>query len=162
MAETAEDQLVAYLKDAHALEQMSLKMTEKAAKQSPDEEMRRIFAHHHEETENHERMIRERIEAHGESPSMIKDMSARMAALGKGLSAALPEDTPGRLARDGYVQEETEIASYELLRRVAQRAGDIQTMDVATQILENERQTADRIAGTFDRAVELSLKEAAR
>ena len=61
-----------------------------------------------------------------------------------------PSDTPGRLARDGYVQEHTEVATYELLRRVAERAGDAETAAVGRRILENERETAEKIAGRWD------------
>ncbi len=45
------------------------------------------------------------------------------------MAASLPPDTPGRLVRDGYVQEHTEIASYELLERVAMQAGDSETVE---------------------------------
>jgi ferritin-like metal-binding protein YciE len=160
MAETIEDQLVAYLKDAHALEQMSLQMTQAAAKATDDPQLHELFEHHHEETEEHERLIRERLEARGESTSKIKDLGGRLAAMGKGMESTLPSDAPGRLARDGYVQEQTEIAAYELLCRVAERAGDTQTADVGRRILENERQTAQKIAGTWDHATDLALREA--
>ena len=157
MAKTPQEQLRAYLKDAHALEQMSLQMTQAAAKASKDSELRRLFEHHHEETQEHERLIRQRIEAHGDSTSTIKDIGARVAAMAKGVAATLPPDTPGRLVRDGYVQEHTEIASYELLERVATQAGDTETADVARRIRENERETAEKLAGTWDRAAQLSL-----
>jgi ferritin-like metal-binding protein YciE len=160
MAETIRDQLVAYLKDAHALEQMSLQMTDSAAKAADDSELRGLFEHHHEETEGHERMIRERLEALGEGTSTIKDLAARVAAITKGMESALPSDAPGRLVRDGYTQEHMEVASYELLMRVAERAGDGETANVARTICANERETADKLAGTWDRAVELSLHEA--
>jgi ferritin-like metal-binding protein YciE len=114
----------------------------------------------HDETQEHERLIRERIEAHGESTSKAKDIGGRFAAMAKGAAAMAPADTPGRLARDGYVQEHTEIAAYELLCRVAERAGDTQTAEVGRRILENERQTAEKIAGTWDHATELALREA--
>jgi ferritin-like metal-binding protein YciE len=65
----------------------------------------------------------------------------------------LPHDTARQLARDGYVQEHTEIASYELLCRVAKRAGNTELADVSRRILQNERQTAEKIAGISDRAV---------
>jgi len=158
MAKTPQDQLRVYLKDAHALEQMSLQMTQAAAKASKDPELRRLFEHHHEETQEHERLIRERIEAHGDKTSTIKDMGARMAAMAKGMAATVPADTPGRLVRDGYVQEHTEVASYELLERVATQAGDTETADVARRISDNERETADKLAGTWDRAAQLSLR----
>ena len=65
MAQNIEGQLVTYLKDAHALEQMSLQMTQAAAKATDDPQLHELFEHHHDETEEHERLIRERIEAHG-------------------------------------------------------------------------------------------------
>ena len=68
MAESIEDQLVSYLKDAHALEQMSLQMTEAAAKATDDPKLHELFQHHHEETQEHERLIRERMEAHARAP----------------------------------------------------------------------------------------------
>lgn len=162
MGDQTTQRLLSYLKDAHALEQMSLQMTQTAAKAAKDDpQLRQLFEHHHQETQEHERLIRQRIEAHGESPSTIKDIGARLAAMVKGVEAILPKDTPGRLARDGYVQEQTEIAAYELLSRVAERAGDAETAEVSRRILQNERETADKIAGTWDHAAELSLHPAA-
>jgi ferritin-like metal-binding protein YciE len=80
--------------------------------------------------------------------------------MAKGVEAAGPSDSPGRLVRDGYVQEHTEIAAYELLCRVAERSGDTQTAEVSWRILDNERQTADKLAGTWDHATDLALREA--
>jgi ferritin-like metal-binding protein YciE len=160
MSETAEDYLVSQLKNAHALEQMSLQMTAAAAKAAEDSALRQIFDLHHQQTETHERLIRERLEAHDEGPSTLKDVAARVAALGKGTAAIVPDDKPGRLVRDGYVQEQTEIASYELLRRVADRAGDRETAEVAARILDDEREAAAKLARSWDRAAELSLQAA--
>jgi ferritin-like metal-binding protein YciE len=160
MTDKMRAQLVAYLKDAHALEQMSLTMTTASSKSTKDPVLRALFERHHEETQEHERLIRERIESYGEKTSTIKDVGARVAALAKGATAILPGDTVGRLVRDGYVQEHTEIASYELLRRVAERAGDRETAAVAERILVNERETAEKLAGTWDHAADLSLRAA--
>jgi ferritin-like metal-binding protein YciE len=160
MADAPEDYVKQQLKNAHALEQMSLQMTQAAANAAEDPTLKQLFDHHHQETEEHERLIRQRLEAHGEDPSAVKDIGARVSAVAKGTAAMLPDDTPGRLVRDGYVQEQTEIASYELLRRVAERAGDQQTAEVASRILRDERHTAEELAGNFDRAAELSLKAA--
>lgn len=158
MTDTPKQRLIAYLKDAHALEQMSLTMTQTAARAAGEPQLSELFRHHHQETEEHERLIRQRIEAYGESTSTIKDLGARVTALGKGMAAMLPQDKPGRLVRDGYVQEQTEIASYEMLRRVAERAGDTETAEVAQRILRNEEETAAKLAGSWDLAVERSLQ----
>jgi ferritin-like metal-binding protein YciE len=45
MAENIQDQLVTCLKDAHALEQMSLQMTETAAKATDDPQLHELFQH---------------------------------------------------------------------------------------------------------------------
>ncbi len=160
MAESIQQQLVRYLKDAHGLEQLSLQMTEAAAKATDDPQLHDIFEHHHQETQEHEQLIRERIEAHGESTSALKDLSGRFVAIGKGAAASAAADTPARLARDGYVQEHTEVAAYELLCRVAERAGDRETAEAGRRILENEHETANKIAGTWDHAADLGLREA--
>jgi ferritin-like metal-binding protein YciE len=80
--------------------------------------------------------------------------------VGKGAAAVVPDDKPGRVVRDGYIQEQTEIASYELLRRIADRTGDRETASVAERILGDEREAAAKLAQNFERAAELSLQSA--
>jgi ferritin-like metal-binding protein YciE len=53
-----------------------------------------------------------------------------------------------------------EIASYELLERVARRAGDEETAEVAGRNRAEEQEMARRIEARWDRFVELSLREA--
>ena len=65
----------------------------------------------------------------------------------------------GRNARNAYATEHMEIASYELLRRVAQRAGDTETAAACDEILAQERVMAETIAANWDTFVELSLRE---
>jgi ferritin-like metal-binding protein YciE len=137
---------------------MSLQMTETAAQATDDPQLHALFHHHHDETEEHERLIRERIEAHGESTSKLKELGGQFAAMAKGVEAAAPSDSPRRLVRDGYVQEH--IAAYELLCRVAERSGDTQTAEVSRRILDNERQTADKLGGAWDHGTDLALREA--
>jgi ferritin-like metal-binding protein YciE len=65
----------------------------------------------------------------------------------------------GRNARDGFATEHMEIASYELLRRIALKAGDEQTAQIAEEIIAEEKAMADLIADNWDKVVELSLRE---
>jgi ferritin-like metal-binding protein YciE len=51
------------------------------------------------------------------------------------------------------------VAAYELLKRVATRAGDTDTAAVAERIAGEERIAAERVAGTWDAAVETTLRE---
>ena len=64
----------------------------------------------------------------------------------------------GRNARDGFATEHMEIASYELLRRIAERAGDEETAKAAKEIVADEQGMADLIAENWDTFAELSLR----
>ena len=68
-------------------------------------------------------------------------------------------ESAGRNARDAYATEHLEIASYELLRRVAERAGDEETARACVDILEQERAMATYIEQNWDRFAEQSLRE---
>jgi ferritin-like metal-binding protein YciE len=154
-----EAQLVKYLEDAHALEQHVLRQLNAMISTTEDPEMRGHLEHHRQATERHERLVRERLEHHGEKPSRIKDTASIFAALGKGLIDKARSDNAGKNARDGFVAEHLEIASYELLERVARRAGDDETAEVARRNRADEEAMAQKIAASWDRAVELSLKQ---
>jgi ferritin-like metal-binding protein YciE len=65
----------------------------------------------------------------------------------------------GRNARDGYATEHLEIASYELLRRIAERAGDEETARAAQEIIAEEAAMAKLIEANWDKFAELSLQE---
>src|SRR3712207_892189 len=52
-----------------------------------------------------------------------------------------------------------ELAAYELLRRVAERAGDARVVALAERIGADERAMADRVGDRWDVAVEASLRE---
>ena len=154
-----EEQLTKYLTDAHSIEEQALAQLRSAPDIAGDEQLSRIFHEHLLETEDQERAVRERLEAHGASPSRLKDTV--MAAGGKGfvLFAKSQPDTPGKLATHAYSYEALEEAGYELLRRVAERAGDEETVEVATRIAGEERAMKDRLEASFDNSVEAALRE---
>jgi ferritin-like metal-binding protein YciE len=70
--------------------------------------------------------------------------------------AAQP-DTPGKLAGFAFAFEHIEAATYELLKRVADRAGDSETAAVAESNLGEERAMAGRLRSHFDSAMESGL-----
>jgi ferritin-like metal-binding protein YciE len=52
-----------------------------------------------------------------------------------------------------------EIAAYELLGRIAERAGDLETAAVARENLRDEQAMAEKIESNWDKFVELTLAE---
>jgi ferritin-like metal-binding protein YciE len=150
-------QVAKYLADAHALETQAISLLEGGKKIVGDDELARLMDEHLAETKEHERLVTERLEALGESPSRIKDAALGMGGLNWGGFFAAHPDTPGKLAAFAYAFEHLEIAGYELLKRVAQRAGDQETVAMAERILRDERGAAEKIAADFDHAAEAAL-----
>ena len=144
---TTRDQLVKYLTDAHSIEEQALAQLRTAPDIAEGGRMAAILAEHLTETEGHERMVRDRLEALGGSPSTLKDVV--MAAGDKGfiLFARSQPDTPGKLLAHAYSYEHLELAAYRLLAIVADRAGDIETTATANDIAEQERLMGERLAG---------------
>jgi ferritin-like metal-binding protein YciE len=80
----------------------------------------------------------------GGGTSTTKAVGGIGAALFKGVGDMARTDKPGKNARDGFMTEHMEIAAYELLERLAKRAGDEQSM-------------ARKIDSNWDRFLDLTL-----
>src|SRR5215217_6740904 len=153
------EQVTKYLTDVHSIEEQALAQMRVAPRLAGDADLARIFRQHLRETEEHERLVREQLDARGERPSLVKDVAGRAGGWGMVLFARANPDTPGKLAMHAFSYEHMELAAYELLRRIAERAGDEPVRDMARRIGDQERAMADRLAERWDRAVEASLRE---
>ena len=160
-ATTLEDQITKYLTDAHSIEEQALAQMERAPAMAGDPELAQIYAQHRTETREHEQDVRAELHRRGAEPSTVKDVAGKVGGWGMVLFARLNPDTPGKLAVHAYSYEHMELAAYELLRRMAQRAGDERVVELAQRIGAQERAMADRIAERWDGAVDASLREKA-
>lgn len=147
--------LIAHMQDAHALEQSVLRLLDSVLSTSQDEEFQNLATAHTAETEQHERLLRERLEALGSRPSRVKQIPTMLSSKVKGAGDRARTDKAVKNARDWFAVENLEIASYELLERLARRSGDEETASAAQQILTDERRTAGSIAGSWSRVVEM-------
>ena len=156
------EQLTKYLTDAHSIEVQALAQLRSAPDLAGDPENAAAFREHLRETEEHEHLVRLLLEARGAKPSRTKD--AVMAVGGKGfvLFAKVQPDTPGKLQAHAMSYEGLEYASYELLRRVAEHAGDEEVVSVARRIAGEERAMIERLRDGVDRSAEASLREVGR
>jgi ferritin-like metal-binding protein YciE len=159
MTNSAQEQLVKYLADAHAIEEQALTQLRAAPKIAGDERLAAAFEQHLVETEGHERGVRQRLEAHGADPSTFKDLAAKAGGWGMVLFARSQPDTPGKLTFHAFSYESMEFATYELLRLAAEATGDGETAEVAASIAVEESRMAARLAGLFNAAVEASLRD---
>jgi UDP-glucose 4-epimerase len=154
-----DEQLVKHLTDVHSIEEQALVQMRAAPGIAGDERLAEVFERHLEETEAQERLVRERLEAHDASPSTIKDLAGKGGGYGMLLFARSQPDTPGKLTAHAFAYEHMEVAAYELLRRMAEHAGDEETAAAARRIGAEEQRMADRLAERFDVAVEASLAD---
>ena len=158
MAElTIDEQLTKHLTDVHSIEEQALVQLRRAPGIARDPQLARVFEEHLAETEGQERRVRERLEALGAEPSKLKDLAGKAGGVGMVWFARLNPDTPGKLPAHAYSYEHMELAAYEVLERVARRAGDAETLAAAEEIAAQEAAMARRLEECFDNAVEASL-----
>ena len=154
-----EEQLIKYIDEAHAMEQNVLRMLDGMIATTDDPEILDALEHHKMETQGHADRMAERLNAHEAAPSTVRQLGGVLGALAKLPLDFVRGEKAGRNARDAFATEHLEIASYELLRRVAQKAGDEETATAATEIIEEEKAAANLIAENWDKFAELSLQE---
>jgi ferritin-like metal-binding protein YciE len=62
-----------------------------------------------------------------------------------------------KMAIQGYAFEHLEIASYRMLRPVAERAGDQETVRLAEKILAQEHSAAEKLSDLLERVADQDL-----
>jgi ferritin-like metal-binding protein YciE len=156
-----QEKLNDHIKGAQAMEQNVKRMLDSMIGTTEDPQIKGELEHHREETERHEQLLRERLEARGEGTSTVKEATGIGGALLKGVGDMMRSEKPVKNARDGYVTEHMEIAEYEMLERLAKRAGDDATAEVARRNCVDERAMADKIEHNWDKFVDLMVREEA-
>ena len=153
-----ESQLESYLSDAHAIESQALQLLEQGPHIARDPGLEKAFRDHLEETRSHQAVVTARLEAHDAKPSRFKDVLLRLGGVNMGAFFGGQPDTPAKLAGFAFAFEHLEVAAYELLRRVAERAGDEETARVANRIAGEERAAAAAIRARFEPALDVTLR----
>ncbi len=142
-------QLNRYLADTHEIEQQALQLLEAAPVLVKDEQLKRIFSQHLANTEKHEQLIRQRLLARGAEPSRAKDAALRIGGLDVETFFAEQPDPTAKVTGFAFAFVHLEIAAYELLERVAWRAGDEETELAAERIQAEERAARNKLARSW-------------
>jgi ferritin-like metal-binding protein YciE len=151
------EQLVKYLTDAHAIEEQSMGLLRRARRTCSRVDLREIYEEQLARAEAHRGLLEDRLQAHGAKSSPLKDAAMRLGAFNWGLIFQAQPDSPGKATTFAFALTHLKIAAYELLKRVAARAGDEATVAMTEHVLAEERDGASRLSASFDIAVEASL-----
>ncbi|TDC81000.1 DUF892 family protein [Actinomadura sp. 7K507] len=157
---TIDKQLIGYLKDAHAMqEHVEAALSELLTTSANEPDMCRPLGRYAERTHVHRREIEARLRAHRSAPSIVRDAGALFAAVVEGGLGRSRRDTAGRHMRDAYVAVHLQIAAGEMLRRVAERAGDAETAQVAAGLCDDAYAMSRELSDRWDLAVAMSLRQ---
>jgi len=160
--------VVEQLRHAHALQVGALQMfdgmlravrSERTLPEVADllDKMLHAFEQHRQETERHEREVRARLVALGARPARGAELGMRLAARARVLLGRRGGQNHGANARDAYVFEHLEIATYHLLEKVAERAGDHETAELARTHRGDNCEMGDKIRRNWENVLSLLL-----
>ncbi|WP_150305492.1 ferritin-like domain-containing protein [Pseudomonas saliphila] len=138
------DNLVDWLRDAHAMEQQAESMLKaQSSRLEHYPELKARIDQHIEETLGQQKLLDECLARLNTSPSTIKDIGGKLMAFSQGASGMFVSDEVVKGAMAGYVFEHMEIASYTVLIAAAKAVGDLETQRACEQILPQEEAMAD-------------------
>lgn len=150
------DELITYLRHARDLERLDLRLLDRGVASAQDDQVREVYRSHRVQTQAHLELIEKRLQELARGAE-LDSASGMVGALEIRYAEETPP-TPTQLALSAYAFESLEIAVYHLLERVAERCQDEETGAVVARILEEEEQTAELLASTFDRALAVTLE----
>lgn len=140
----ADNRLVQWLRDAHAMESQAESMlTRQAERLEHYPELRARVQQHVEETQRQARLIESCLNRHGATTSSIKDTIGRTSALFQAVGGMTAGDEVLKGAMAGYTFEHFEISAYQILVEAADALGDLETREVCEGILREEMAMAD-------------------
>lgn len=153
-----EEQLLAWLNDAYAMEKAQVPILENHAEDARRHpQVRRRDLEHLKQTKQHARDLDRCIAHLGRRPSVTKKVIGRITG---GIESMATEPFHDEIMKNflmDYATENFEIASYRALIVAANEAGHPSIATVCQQILEEEEAMADWIEENLPRAVEITL-----
>lgn len=141
---TADDRLMEWLRDAHAMEEQSEQMFERTCNRIENyPEVRARFDAQRALSRRHADIVRQCIERRGGSRSALKDTAGKLMAFAQGASGLFVGDEIVKAMLAASTFEQMKISSYEILKAAAKAVGDDETQRACEQSLRDEQQMAD-------------------
>lgn len=155
---TETENLLSWLRDAHAMEQQAEQMLKaQASRLEHYPKLKARIEQHIEETQGQRELLEGCLQRLGEKPSMLKDIAGKLTAFGQAVGGSMMSDEVIKGAMSGYVFENLEIASYTVLIAAAKATGDTETQRVCETILPQEVAMAEWIKNHLPELTEAFL-----
>lgn len=159
---THQENMLDWLRDAHAMEQQAEKMLMAQSERLEHyPELKQRIDQHIQETKGQQQLLDGCLARLGASSSTLKDMTGKLMAFGQAVGGSLMSDEVIKGAMAGYVFENLEIATYTVLIAAAKAAGDKQTQEACEQILPQEEAMAKWIKDHLPQLTEAFLARSA-
>jgi ferritin-like metal-binding protein YciE len=134
-----EENLMAWLRNAHAMEEQAVIMLDALAGRTGDyPEVKARIEQHLGETRRQAEALEGCIKRRGGDTSTLKDMAGKVIAFGQGMSGMFVEDEIVKGAMASYTFEHMEASAYRVLIAASEAVGDAQTKAVCERILQEE------------------------
>src|SRR5436853_7250610 len=160
---TAKEMLVAWLNDAHGMENSLIQILEHQVKDAKDfPQVQTKLQQHLEQTRRHAQMVKDCVEALGGKTSSVKTGLASLFGQMQALSTGAASDELVKNALADYAAENFEVASYTALIQAAQELGEAQTASVCQQILQEDAEMANWIQQNLPTLVQQTLLQVSR
>lgn len=157
---TGKDLLIAWLNNAHGMENALIRILEHQIKDAQDyPPVQAKLEQHLEQTRRHAQMVKGCIETLGGHISTIKTGMATLFGQMQALSTGSAHDVMLKNALADYAAENFEVASYTALIRTAQELGDQQTAMVCQQILQEDEEMARWLQQNLPTLVQQTLQK---
>lgn len=159
---TRKDLVIAWLNDAHGMENALIQVLENHVKDAKDyPQVQAKLQQHLDQTRRHAQMVKDCVEGLGGSTSALKTGMATLSGQVQAISTGAAHDELVKNALADFASENFEIASYTALISAAQELGDQKTIQVCQQILRDEQDMANWLHQNLPSLVQQCLLQTA-
>jgi ferritin-like metal-binding protein YciE len=138
---------LAWLRDAHAMEEQALTMMQgMSGRLEHYPQLRARIQDHIRETQEQISGLSRLLDRQGSGSSVVKDTMGKVTAFAQSMSGMFTEDEVVKGTLASFTFENMEIASYRILIDAAEQLGDSEAIEVFRRALQQEEAMADWLA----------------
>jgi len=144
MSDQRKNDLLAWLRDAHAMEAATIDNLERLIDLADDyPQLKLQFERHLEVSRRQRQVLESQLERLGSDPSVLKDWAMKFAGQMEPLLSRLTPDTMPKNCLAAYAYEAFEIASYRCLMGAAEELGEADLRTICERFVQEEQEMAD-------------------